>query len=120
VPLPPAPLAPAPPPLLPPPEGALGEAPVLFGPGTVPVTGFVGAEVAGEAIGEVIAGSLAVVPLSAQAARPNSTPATGTMSESFLIILILTSFLGPCNLREARGYPVNAGVWAQMRDDRPG
>jgi hypothetical protein len=74
------------------PPGELGEAPVLFGPGTVPVTGFVGAEVAGEATGEVTAGSPAVVPLSAQAARPNRTPAIGTMSESRFMMLILTSF----------------------------
>jgi hypothetical protein len=89
---------------------------VLFGPGTVPVTGFVGAEVAGEAIGEVTAGSPAVVPLSAHAARPKSTPATGTMSESLLIMLILTSFLGLRNLREGRGFSVNAETWAQSRD----
>jgi hypothetical protein len=85
------------------PPGELGEAPVLLGPGTVPVTGFVGAEVAGDAIGDVSAGSPAVVPLSAHAARPKRTPATGTMSESFLIMLVLTSSLGLRNLREARG-----------------
>ena len=99
------------------PPGEVGEAPVLFGPGTVPVTGFVGAEVAGEATGEVTAGCPAVVPLSAHAARPKRTPATGTMSESLLIMLILTSFLGSRKLREARGYPVNAGMEAQLRDD---
>ena len=47
-------------------EGEVGEAPDELGPGTVPVTGFVGAETAGEApgTGEVGAGSFAVTPLS--------------------------------------------------------
>jgi hypothetical protein len=57
----------------------------------VPVTGFVGADVAGElAGGEVIAGSFAVVPSSsAQAAKPKSASAIGKASEIFLIIIIL-------------------------------
>ena len=66
---------------------------MLLGPGTVPVTGLVGADVAGEAIGEVVAGSFAVVPGSEQATKPKSAPAMGTMSESFLIIAILTFWL---------------------------
>jgi hypothetical protein len=62
---------------------------VLFGPGTVPVTGLVGAELAGELTGEVTAGSLAVVPMvSVQAARANSAPAAGMTSDSFLIIMV--------------------------------
>ncbi len=80
-----------PPPAPPLPPGELGDAPVLLGPGTVPVTGLVGAEVAGDAIGEVVAGSPAVVPGSLQAAKPKSAPAIGTMSDSFLIICNLTS-----------------------------
>jgi hypothetical protein len=76
-----------PPEPLPPPEGALGDAPVLLGPGTVPVTGFVGADVAGESTGEVVAGSFAVVPMGAQAAKPNNAPAIGTRTESFFIIV---------------------------------
>jgi HAD superfamily hydrolase (TIGR01459 family) len=96
-----------------PPEGALGEAPVLFGPGTVPVTGLVGAELAGdEGAGDVKAGSPAVVPCSSeQAARPSNAPAIGMMSESFLSILFLTSCLGSHGLREVRRLPVNAADW---------
>jgi hypothetical protein len=61
---------------------------VLFGPGTVPVTGLVGADVAGDATGDVIAGSFAVTPsVSEQAANPKSAAAIGTTSESFLIIV---------------------------------
>ena len=92
---PPAPPAPLPaPPALPPPEGADGDAPELLGPGTVPVTGLVGAELAGEpGAGEVSAGSFAVVPFSSvQAAKPKSAAAIGTTSESFLIMVILTFF----------------------------
>jgi hypothetical protein len=89
--VPPAPLPLAPePPELPPPEGAVGDAPVLLGPGTVPVTGLVGAELAGELTGEVPAGSFAVVPIGEQAAKPKTAPAIGTMSKSFLIIVIRT------------------------------
>jgi hypothetical protein len=84
----PLPEPPAEPPAEPP--GEVGDAPVLFGPGTVPVTGLVGAEVAGDAMGDVMAGSLAVVPIGEQAARPNIAPTNGTKSESFLIIVILT------------------------------
>jgi hypothetical protein len=90
---------------------------VLFGPGTVPVTGLVGADVAGEAIGEVAAGSFAVVPGCEQAARPKSAPAIGTMSASFLIIVILTFWLGPGNLLEADSFLVNASLRTQFRDN---
>ena len=79
------PLPPAPPP------GEVGDAPVLFVPGTVPVTGFVGADVAGEATGDVTAGSFAVVPISEQAAKPKRAPAIGTINAIFLIIGVITS-----------------------------
>ena len=71
-----------------------GIAPVLFVPGTVPVTGLVGAADAGDdGAGEVMAGSLAVVPGCAQPARAKSSPAAGIISESLPIIVILTSGL---------------------------
>jgi hypothetical protein len=85
--LPPAP-APAPPdapepeaPPDPPLDGAAGEAPVELVPGTVPVTGLIGCDAAGDIAGEgwVIGASFAVVPMvSLQAARPISKAAPAT------------------------------------------
>jgi hypothetical protein len=116
-PAPPAPLPLAPePPELPPPEGAVGDAPVLLGPGTVPVTGLVGAEVAGELTGEVPAGSFAVVPIGEQAAKPKTAPAIGTMSKSFLIIVIRTFCLRCGDLVEGGCFLVNARLRARFRD----
>jgi hypothetical protein len=89
---------------------------VLLVPGTVPVTGLVGAEVAGEAIGEVGAGSFAVVPGSAQAAKPNSAPAIGTISESFLIIVNRPSSLSSGHPGEGQVFSVNADLLAHFRD----
>jgi hypothetical protein len=58
-------------------EGEVGDAPDELGPGTVPVTGFVGAETAGEApgAGEVGAGCFAVTPLSWHAASERNAMA---------------------------------------------
>jgi hypothetical protein len=71
----------------------------------------VGAELAGDATGEVTAGSLAVVPISSeQAARPNSAAATGTMSDSFLSMRVLISSLGLRELRDVSRSPVNAAA----------
>ncbi|HEX3984194.1 MAG TPA: hypothetical protein VHX12_10910, partial [Acidisoma sp.] len=75
------------------PPGEVGEAPLLLVPGTVPVTGLVGADVAGESTGDVTAGSFAVVPMSLHAARPKSTPAAGTRSDSFLIFMVSPSII---------------------------
>ena len=60
-------------------EGEVGDAPDELGPGTVPVTGFVGAETAGEVpgTGEVGAGCFAVTPLSWHAASVMSARAAG-------------------------------------------
>jgi hypothetical protein len=78
----------------------------------------VGAEVAGDAIGEVVAGSPAVVPGSLQAASPKSAPAIGTMSNSFLIIGNLTSGLSSGKVVDGQLLSVNADIRAQFRDSR--
>jgi hypothetical protein len=86
------------------------------GPGTVPVTGLVGVDVAGDATGEVVAGSFAVVPMGEHAAKPSSAPAIGTMSEIFLIIVILTFCFSCVTLVEEACFLVNANLDAQSRD----
>jgi len=84
---------------------------VLFVPGTVPVTGLVGADVAGELTGEVGAGSFAVVPISAQPASANSAPATGIAKDSFLIIVASPSIFW--------NFGDEGGVRRVQRDFRP-
>jgi hypothetical protein len=76
----------------------------------------VGDDVAGDATGEVAAGSLAVVPIGAQAAKPKSAPAIGTTSASFLVIVILTFSLSSRDLGDGQYFPVNAALSARFRD----
>ena len=89
---------------------------MLLGPGTVPVTGLVGADMAGELTGDVTAGSFAVVPVSEQAAKPKSAPAIGTISESFLSIVVLTFCLSSGYLVDRGCFLVNAILCARFRD----
>jgi hypothetical protein len=116
VPIPSTVQGPTPQPPLAPPPGAVGEAPLELVPGSVPVTGFVGVDAAGEAsgVGVVTLGSLALVPMS-HAASPRTKQAE---EKTFSIVDVFIDQLRVFVFSSVDGQRRNCNMWRRRNDAR--